>query len=312
LCGPAHFAVTLAKVNPIGYVQFAVGLLATGKGTLGSTEYAPVDGILSFDPGLTIPQADWLVAASIRNAAEPKDGSFGSYENSTHKEVFQWFVNAGFKSVIQIAAYNDDRKDDYALHTLSNLVPSFLANGIYENYKGSVPKEVTDTTNKENPLVNIQLAKGLVDAGWRVHLTVNHAWAAFADLSRARQRNEEDLFEATKPAKILERQSMNIYKLQDPALQKKWIEKIENEAYSPSPPPGMDRVDEAINKEEYALNIIKIPTATHWIIANKIDLDASGGSITIKRTTWGAKETTKPYSLKSFCKGYSGFVAAKF
>jgi hypothetical protein len=74
LCGIATFVRVWAFDHPVEYVKLAVNLFESGSGRLeGQAKYAgkpivPSNALKNCPPGLDMPQADWIVLASIREA----------------------------------------------------------------------------------------------------------------------------------------------------------------------------------------------------------------------------------------------------
>jgi hypothetical protein len=66
LCGPAALVYDLAKRDPDKYVEFAISLFHTGCGTLNGAQITPSTKILrGYSAGL-LPEADYVVLASLR------------------------------------------------------------------------------------------------------------------------------------------------------------------------------------------------------------------------------------------------------
>ncbi len=104
ICGPAAVAMETAQTRPGEYLKIAMGLAEDGRASLRDLLLKPSDQILNYDPGGSIPEADWIVCASIRN--EPvnleKEFSKESYGGSSTQEVFDWMVKAGYRKVIAV------------------------------------------------------------------------------------------------------------------------------------------------------------------------------------------------------------------
>ena len=173
LCGPAHFAVLLIKSKPLVYAGLAIALLTKGcaKGDDGF-DIIPDDYVRNFDPETNIPQADWLIAASLRNAQTPippgKD--LGDYGGTKTPDVFAYFLHAGYSKVIALSCYESSA--DWLAHS--------VVGKFYEQYhpvesKSEVPRELGDPFD---PLANIRMAAKLRENGWRILLKVNSEWAS--------------------------------------------------------------------------------------------------------------------------------------
>lgn len=169
LCGPAHFAIALIKTRPWLYAQMACSLLFKGqaKGDDGY-DIIPDSYVRDFDPQNNIPQADWLIAGTLRNAETPippgKD--MGQYGGTRSPDVFAYCLHAGYSKVISLTCYESGAE--------------WLAQSIFgkeqyhpEESKTYVPHEFG---NPFDPLANIHMAAKLRDAGWQVLLKVNEQW----------------------------------------------------------------------------------------------------------------------------------------
>jgi hypothetical protein len=68
LCGPAALVYDVAKRNPVAYVDFAISLFSTGAGSFGATVVQPSEKIRQGYRSDLLPEADYVVLASVRDA----------------------------------------------------------------------------------------------------------------------------------------------------------------------------------------------------------------------------------------------------
>lgn len=166
LCGPAHFLILLLKSKPDQYVRMARELLSTGKTTADDgSEVIPDDYVCAYDPTGNIPEADWLLAASLRNAKTPIPlGKEGSYMGTNAAEVYAYCLHAGYGEVLSLACHGG----------VESLLAYFVIPAQFK--PESVRKDIeriTGTTDFQEPSVNVRLASRLRADGWRVLMQIN-------------------------------------------------------------------------------------------------------------------------------------------
>jgi hypothetical protein len=320
LCGPAHVLVILAKTNPQLYVKLALDLLRYGKCALNGTEITPNTYIREYRPEFTIPEADWLLAASFRNADKEVPSDRGEYGGTKGPDVYKWMVACGYHQVALCGVH----------HSPSDQLLGFLPSlsQYSASYHPTMPKEIAETPDVHSALPNLMLAKQLCESGWRVLLIVSGSWANFANESAARTLASTDL-QVNKRGWELEqlRKKMEAsegFRRLDPELKKQLFENAMDrpQAVSTSSTEqnttGSNRVrltDEGLRQEiteksrSYLSGLVVLSAATHWVVAKRIAI--ADGKITVLRYTWGAKEETDPFDLSIFLMGYAGFCACR-
>ncbi len=166
LCGPAHFIITLIKSKPQKYVGMAYDLLTKGR-TTGDDgfEVAPDKYVTAYDPSGKIPEADWLIAASLRNAqTEIPEGKEGRYTGTNASEVYAYFVHAGYKEAISLACHSGLER------ALAHLVvpPQFRPAGLQIELE-----RFARDSDIQQPDTNVRIASWLRAQGWRVMIQIN-------------------------------------------------------------------------------------------------------------------------------------------
>src|SRR5262245_875452 len=117
LCGPAHFAVLLARSQPADYVELALQFMERGAANFRGLKIQVAPEILNHRIPSTgmlggfIPEADWVVAASLRNSTEDfplsqvlgptvmPTGSEGKYTGTHGKIICAWLRDAGYSQI---------------------------------------------------------------------------------------------------------------------------------------------------------------------------------------------------------------------
>lgn len=149
MCGPAAVAIDTARNNPLGYVTFAISLCENSNGNIGGRMVTPVAGILNYDLGTAMPQADWVVLASLRddNASLQGDFNRATYGGSTCDEVFDWLVRCGFQKVLALSHLT--LANSFRAHPISLLPP---------------------TLSSSTKLKTLETAADLSSRGWRIFM----------------------------------------------------------------------------------------------------------------------------------------------
>ncbi len=173
LCGPAHFTILLIKSKPKTYARITMDLLLHGQ-TRGDDgfEIKPDKYVTDYDPTDKIPQADWLVAATLRNAETPiPAGKEGEYEGTLGPDVFAYCQHAGYAEVIALTCY------DYATDSLAHAVARYG----YEQYQPEGAKAlIPNLGNPFDPVTNICIAGVMLDT-WRIMLKLNSAFISHTE-----------------------------------------------------------------------------------------------------------------------------------
>lgn len=276
LCGPAAFAVLLIKSKPLVYIGMAISLLLNGQanGDDGS-DIVPGDYVKNYNPEINIPQADWLIAASLRNADTPiplgknVEGML-KYGGTYMPDVFAYFLRAGYSNVIGLGCY---------LSSVVSLL-HLVDRDFYEQYypvesKNLLPDEFG---RPSDPIVNIRIAAKLRKDGWRVLLSVNAAWAGSKPIDEEKVKNLE------KSASQFDRNKA--------AEERRKMEELQR-ALQPASILGFD-----------------VPNSNHWVLAKKITLDGQN-HIEATLYTWGEQYHPVKAPVESFVKAYGGFIAAR-
>jgi hypothetical protein len=169
ICGPSHFVVLLIKSKPLKYVSMAMDLLTKGK-TIADDgfEIVPDKYVMDFDPQQTISQADWLLAASLRNAQIPIPGKeLGTYSGTNAPEVFAYFKHAGYERIVLLSCYQ--RATDWMAHS--------VASSFYERFEPAADQKMIEGFaaggKTHDPVTNFRVACKLREIGWRVMLMTN-------------------------------------------------------------------------------------------------------------------------------------------
>lgn len=210
LCGPAAFAVLLAKTDPVAYVRAAVELLTLGRTRIRGLEVAPNEGIRLHCPATT-PHADWLVLASIRSSSDVISETMdsGKYGGTNYGQMVQWLKASGYGVVV--GAYSAHLTGTLA--TISSLPvirsldawaccefhpqrPSFL-NGI----------GLTQLTNQQ---INLFLADRFVRNHWKVLLLVSEKYTQTSGDTDPIERALEPMRRIGAPQSSLESMRRNL------------------------------------------------------------------------------------------------------
>jgi hypothetical protein len=104
LCGPAAIAMETAASRPIEYIKLVSFLCDDGACLFRHLMLKPGPAILAYDPDGEMPQADWVVCASLRNDDESLQEEFSkeTYGGTTVGEVYEWMIKAGYRKVIGV------------------------------------------------------------------------------------------------------------------------------------------------------------------------------------------------------------------
>ncbi|NIE83306.1 MULTISPECIES: hypothetical protein [unclassified Burkholderia] len=103
LCGPVSLAVELVRSRPDAYVQFALELAESGAGRIADYEVKPDPSIRNYRVKVnSIPQADFLVLASLRNSARALEATtnLAQYEGTRESDLFEWCKRCGYPQVM--------------------------------------------------------------------------------------------------------------------------------------------------------------------------------------------------------------------
>lgn len=136
LCGPAAFLMVWAGRDPVGYAQYALSLLETGQGSIGSNVVTASESMLALNyprlgnpyggpTTMSTPEADFVAMAALRNDANmilPYDGraamepaSGGTFPD----ELAGWMRDTGvWSSVRDEASWARSRGFDHAMNLL--------------------------------------------------------------------------------------------------------------------------------------------------------------------------------------------------
>jgi N-acetylmuramoyl-L-alanine amidase len=114
LCGPAVFLHIWAGRDPVGYARYAVGMLETGEGRIGSTAIRATSALevirypaLGRPSAMTAPAADFVCMAPLRNDAnailpyDPASAVEGLEGLTTPGEVAGWLRATGVFSTVR-------------------------------------------------------------------------------------------------------------------------------------------------------------------------------------------------------------------
>jgi hypothetical protein len=104
ICGPAAIAMETAGTRPLEYVKLVTFLCDEGECQFRHLKLKPGPNILNYDPTGNMPQADWVVCASLRNDNDSLIEGFSkeTYGGSSCEEVYNWMVKAGYTKVIGV------------------------------------------------------------------------------------------------------------------------------------------------------------------------------------------------------------------
>src|SRR5262245_49196514 len=104
LCGPAASAVDIARSRPFDFIRFAAELLRTGTGQIGTFSVSPGTQVRNYRVvnSKTIPEADFLVLASLRDSDMVLDANtkVAEYAGVGQWELFDWCVKCGYPRVV--------------------------------------------------------------------------------------------------------------------------------------------------------------------------------------------------------------------
>lgn len=172
LCGPAAFAVHLARTHPLKYVEFAFHLLKSGAVQIGAMKIEPgalVRGHLSHH----IAEADWLMLASLRDSDARLDAHRVHYGGATFLQLLAWMKRAGYGTVVGVGTMGLRTIDDHAGASLLGTV----GYGIVQAHP-SMPDCLAPVRHIAEPAMNIGIAASLLGNGWKVFLMVGAKFAA--------------------------------------------------------------------------------------------------------------------------------------
>jgi hypothetical protein len=275
LCGPAHFMIVLIKSRPAKYASMAIELLKIGKTTgEDGSELIPDEYVTDYDPGDTIPQADWLLAASLRNAQTPIPlGKEGTYSGTKGPDVFAYCLHAGYKRIAYAMCYQ----------RATDSIARFFASDGYSGFKPEIVKSQIEArsglSDWFNPEINFKMACVLRQDGWRVLLLSN-----------------SELFKNSPPSEDLRQDSVS----QDPTTRQVASMLLEKQESKWNP----------IVTEKKIIPGLYVQNFNHWVLAKNID--ERGGSVFLDVYTWGGQYSLKgEVKMKDFVNCYGGFVAAK-
>ncbi|GAB1343089.1 hypothetical protein [Gemmatimonas sp.] len=279
LCGPSHFALLLAKTKPVTYARIAAQLFHFGKCDVDGWTIEPGVHVRDFNPHGSMPQADWLVAASIRNSEReiplnPADRA--TYENTQPWVLYPWLVNAGYRHIMgYLCSQPAHAMFDSAARVLAGMHSEFF----YPDRNLGVdhlPAALRD------PVENIRFAAAMSTSGWKLLMLINAGWA---DLTPDKARsNMSPAMRAANPA-VAARGDLKV---------------------------AEDRKNAVLaDLNDYGFLGYKalVPKANHWIFVKRIEI--AGDMLEVTRYTWGEKKKTVPFPIVEFAKGYMGFFAVR-
>ncbi|CAN7445246.1 hypothetical protein [Duganella sp. LjRoot269] len=172
LCGPATFAVHLAKTRPVEYVEFAYNLLKSGTGKIGTIEVKPNKKILEHNP-VQIPDADWLVLASVRNSDQSLDSNHAQYGGTTFHEMVNWLKQANYGTVVGANAIKLTTRLDRIGASLLGAV----GYGVVQAHP-SMPACLAKIKDLHEPMVNLGVAGAMLANHWKVFLMITEKLAS--------------------------------------------------------------------------------------------------------------------------------------
>jgi hypothetical protein len=185
LCGPAHFAVLLARSRPDEYVELAIQFMRDGVAQHRGLRIKVQREILEHRiPKNHMPQADWVVAASLRNsidnfpfAKNPAPdlvigtGTEGTYAGTNSNLVCGWLKDAGYSKVV--AAMNFWKPES----VMESLVGVLAEDPNFQLSHPDKPDELDEFGDDLlSPQTNLRAAAKLLNHGWLLLLKVNSAW----------------------------------------------------------------------------------------------------------------------------------------
>lgn len=277
LCGPSHFALLLAKTRPVTYARLACQLFQFGKADVdGWTVEAP-KSVMEFNPGTSISQADWLVAASLRNSERqvPQNASDrATYENTLPHQLFPWLVDAGFR---RVAGFLCSQPSYALIDTGMSALGAFQMEYFHPDRNldlDDLPGDLRD------PVANLRYACRLSAEGWKILMVVNEGLV----------RHTEDKYKVNMTPEM---QQLN------PGLAARGRLKLQED--------GRQSLIATLNDNGFLGLKALVPKANHWVFVRKMRIDAD--QVILTRYTWGTKKTTLPLPIGEFTKGYSGFFA---
>lgn len=202
LCGPAAFVMGLLRGCPSNYVRLARDLLANGYARVGDLRAEPLDAIRTFDPGRSVPQADWLVLASLRNSATfmwrswsyhiPRD--LGTYGGTPLTDVFDWCQRCRYDRIVMISPLPDVSDADTttwlrtsALRMLHSRVSTETNIRFFPGRSEDAPLRF-DISDKHSC---VRYMQSLCDSGWIIYLLADECVAnAAVDFQAAVGRDD--------------------------------------------------------------------------------------------------------------------------
>jgi hypothetical protein len=172
LCGPASFAVMIAKTDPVAYAKLAHDLLTGGKATVKFLRIEPCETVRNYDPADETGPADWLVLASIRNSDNIVADDLSHYGGTTIFQMFDWLRDLGYPTVVSLCLPTRWGPDPAMWKS--------MAASVATKYHPRKPKflDAFPGDALSTPIVNLDLASRLLDSGWRVLLQVTEKMAA--------------------------------------------------------------------------------------------------------------------------------------
>jgi hypothetical protein len=162
MCGPASIAIDAATHDPDQYAAFAISLAEKGTGTIGHITATPVPSILNYpliESTISgMPQADWIVLASLRDDPTTLQDSLqkDTYGGTTGSDIFNWMKKCGFQKVIHMSHLTFANTVEF--HPVGLLPPTI---GIGDRFK------------------TLETAAELTQKGWRLFMS------AFMQLSKS-------------------------------------------------------------------------------------------------------------------------------
>src|SRR5580658_7440780 len=94
LCGPAALSFEIAKSRPQEYVNVVIGLYENGTAKLGNWQLQPSAALRQAANPATIPAADWILLASIRDCENWFfDYTTDEYDDDKNHPYLTWFFS---------------------------------------------------------------------------------------------------------------------------------------------------------------------------------------------------------------------------
>jgi len=272
ICGPAHFVVLWIKSKPRNYVSMAYELLTAGKATTDSgSPIVPNKFVREFNPAGSIPEADWLFAASLRNADGPipEGTDRGSYSGTQNPEIFNYCLEAGYTEVVSVMCYQ----------RLADSFASLFAPSFYANFHPIGLREVVERMcgggKFSDPAVNFTVACTLRSLGFRVLLQINSGLLTFEPATdKQRERAKSGKYADVAPVKDNDEQ---------------W---------------------KSIVSEKTVFGPIVGQNFNHWVLAKNIAVEGESVRLGVY-TWGTRKEVAYTLYMKDFANAYGGFVAAR-